>query len=75
MSVATFVVICGALASVRDAGVPGGIDVIFAPLVGITFGALPLVWLMFRRKSRLGKFAGQLPEALELVVRAVTGRS
>ncbi len=42
-----------------------------APFVGAAFAALPYFWLRFRRKGRLKKFAAQLPEALELVARAL----
>ncbi|HWC89218.1 MAG TPA: secretion protein, partial [Pirellulales bacterium] len=42
-----------------------------APLGGIAFGALPLLWLMWRRKRRLKKFGAQMPDALELISRAL----
>jgi tight adherence protein B len=42
-----------------------------APLGGVAFGALPLFWLMWRRKRRLKKFGSQLPDALELISRAL----
>ncbi|HEY5311770.1 MAG TPA: type II secretion system F family protein [Pirellulales bacterium] len=42
-----------------------------APLGGIALGALPLLWLMWRRKRRLKKFGGQMPDALELISRAL----
>lgn len=42
-----------------------------APVGAIAFGALPLFWLMWRRKRRLAKFANQLPDALELLSRAL----
>jgi tight adherence protein B len=32
---------------------------------------LPLLWLIFRRKRRFSKFAKQLPDAMELVARAL----
>ena len=32
---------------------------------------MPLVWLLLRRRSRLRKFAKQLPDALELISRAL----
>jgi tight adherence protein B len=48
-----------------------GIHYALAPAVGVAFGALPVGWLLFRRKRRLKKFAAQLPEALELVARAL----
>ena len=40
--------------------------------VGFLFGALlPWVWLLFRRKRRMSRFEAQLPDALELVGRAL----
>jgi tight adherence protein B len=45
-----------------------------APLYPIAFlmmGSLPLFWIMWRRGARLGKFAKQLPDALELIGRAL----
>lgn len=47
------------------------IPIAFAPLVALVFGALPMIWLMFRRSRRMAKFAKQLPEALELISRAL----
>ena len=41
------------------------------PVCGLCVGLMPLGWLMFRRKKRLGKFALQLPDALELIARAL----
>ena len=41
-----------------------------APL-GIVFAALPFAVLFFKRKQRLAAFAKQLPEALELISRAL----
>ena len=43
----------------------------FVPLVSLMFSMLPLLFLMFRRGRRLGKFTRQLPEALSLVARAL----
>jgi tight adherence protein B len=34
-------------------------------------GCLPLVWLMYRRHKRFKTFAAQLPDALELIARAL----
>ncbi|QDS98976.1 type II secretion system F family protein [Adhaeretor mobilis] len=48
-----------------------GLNLGLAPIVGVCFAALPLFWLTFRRKRRLRKFAAQLPDALELVARAL----
>ncbi len=47
------------------------IPVAFAPVLGFVLALSPVVWLMFRRKRRLKKFGQQLPEALELVSRAL----
>ncbi|MCA9024541.1 MAG: type II secretion system F family protein [Planctomycetaceae bacterium] len=41
------------------------------PVVAIMFSLLPLGWLLWRRKSRFKKFASQLPDALELIARAL----
>jgi tight adherence protein B len=47
------------------------IPMAFAPLIGIGFMTLPIVWLWFRRSKRMANFAKQLPEALELISRAL----
>ncbi len=41
------------------------------PLAGIVTGVMPLGWLLWRRRARFNKFAKQLPDALELVARAL----
>jgi tight adherence protein B len=72
MTVATFVATCAGLGfGSALLVVMGGLNVVIAPLAGIAFGSLPFFWLLFRRKRRLAKFASQLPEALELVARAL----
>lgn len=72
MTVGKFLSICLGLGFAAAMGCTyAGIHYALAPLVGVLFGALPLGWLLFRRKSRLKKFAAQLPEALELVARAL----
>jgi tight adherence protein B len=43
----------------------------FIPLIALSMGFLPLAWLMFRRKKRLKHFASQLPEAMEMLSRAL----
>lgn len=67
-----FVMICGGLA------IGGGATVAFAGLhpaiilpAAICAGVLPLIWLIWRRKRRLSKFESQLPDAMELVARAL----
>jgi tight adherence protein B len=49
------------------AGIHPGI----APAMGLMIGALPLAWLVLRRRKRMRKFAKQLPDALELISRAL----
>jgi tight adherence protein B len=49
----------------------GGVKVYFAPLLGLLLGLVPFAWLLHKRASRLKVFAAQLPEALELVARAL----
>ena len=41
------------------------------PLGALLFFTLPWVWLHAKRAGRLKKFAGQLPDAMELVARAL----
>lgn len=43
----------------------------FAPLAGMVFFTVPFLWLLNKRRVRLKKFAAQLPDALELVARAL----
>ena len=42
-----------------------------APVVGLMSFSGPFVWLWWKRKRRLDKFAAQLPEAMELTARAL----
>jgi tight adherence protein B len=72
ISPSNFVIVSGALflvGCVLYAFV--GFPLIFAPLVGIGTGILPLAFAGFMRKRRKNQFAKQLPEALELVARAL----
>jgi tight adherence protein B len=41
------------------------------PVAGLSMGALPAMWLMYRRKRRLKAFASQLPDALEMMARTL----
>jgi tight adherence protein B len=41
------------------------------PGLGLILAFLPLLWLLWKRKRRMAAFAKQLPEALELVARAL----
>lgn len=48
-----------------------GVKVWLAPLLGLIMFSVPYTWLLAKRKKRLNAFAGQLPDALELVARAL----
>ncbi len=41
------------------------------PVLGAVFGGLPLMWVLWRRKQRLKRFAAQLPDALEMIARGL----
>jgi tight adherence protein B len=43
----------------------------FAPLAGLVMFFIPLLWVLNKRRVRLKTFAAQLPDALELVARAL----
>jgi len=47
------------------------VNVYVAPVVALIALGMPFMWLSFKRGSRLSKFANQLPEALELMARAL----
>lgn len=42
-----------------------------APITGIVFFFVPFIWLLAKRATRLNKFAAQLPDAMELIARAL----
>ena len=68
----TFFIISIALGVLGGLGAAlGGLPAPIYPVAALMTGVLPLMWLMFRRKSRFKKFAHQLPDALELVARAL----
>jgi len=67
-----FLVISAALgAGAAFAFAFAGIHPGLVPFMGIAAGLFPLFWLIMRRRRRLKKFAAQLPDALELVARAL----
>jgi tight adherence protein B len=69
---AQFAAISGVLAVAGfAASVYGGVEIVFAPLIAVGSGTLPLIWLIFKRRQRLKKFGAQLPDALELISRAL----
>ena len=47
------------------------VNIYVVPLVAVGFLTLPWLWLWFKRANRLKKFAAQLPDAMELVARAL----
>jgi len=72
LPVPQFLIICGILAAVGLVlPTAAGMNVLFAPPAGGFLAILPILWLLMRRKRRLKKFAAQLPEALELIARAL----
>jgi tight adherence protein B len=48
-----------------------GVRAYFAPIAGLIMFLVPFIWLLNKRRSRLKSFASQLPDALELVARAL----
>lgn len=48
-----------------------GLPSFFAPLAAVVLGALPFGYVYISRKRRIGAFARQLPDALELISRAL----
>ena len=52
-------------------GVFMGLHAGILPVLGIVMGVLPLMWLLMRRKKRMKAFACQLPDALDMLSRAL----
>jgi tight adherence protein B len=72
ITVPTFATICGCFGAVGLL-LPSlaGLSMTLAPLMALFLAFLPIIWLLMRRKRRLKKFAAQLPQALELIARAL----
>ena len=64
------VTIASGLAAVA-LGAIGRSPVPLYPLIALMGGAVPLVWLLLRRRKRFKNFAKQLPDAMELIARAL----
>jgi tight adherence protein B len=47
------------------------VPVLFAPLVGLTLAGLPIFYIWWMRGRRFNAFTRQLPEALDLIARAL----
>lgn len=72
LTISKFLLICVASGAVGFVGpVMIGLPTKFAPITAAALVFLPFVWLTMKRKRRMNKFASQLPEALELVARAL----
>lgn len=72
MSGSRFLAICGLGAAAGTAlCVLTPVPNYLVPLFAGSIGSLPLVWLILKRKKRLGAFSKQLPEALELLGRSL----
>jgi tight adherence protein B len=72
LAIPNFLMICAGLA-VAGLLLPAvaGFNVMLGPIMAAFLAFLPIMWLLFRRKRRMKKFASQLPEALELIARAL----
>jgi tight adherence protein B len=57
--------VAGGLAVVLKAPLP------LVPVAALALGALPLGWVLYRRRKRLKLFAAQLPDALEMLGRGL----
>jgi tight adherence protein B len=72
LSAGKFLLICGGLAlagAVACFALTGYIAL--APVFAILMGCLPFVWAWWKRRRRMRKFGQQLPDALELIARAL----
>lgn len=66
-----FIISAGLAFAGSVAGAATGVSPLVIPVFTILAGVLPLLWLVLRRRKRLKAFAKQLPDALELIARAL----
>jgi tight adherence protein B len=66
-----FVITLGMAAAGAVAGAATRVSMAVVPVFALLTGILPLLWLILRRRKRLRRFAKQLPDALELMARAL----
>ncbi|MHC4405887.1 MAG: type II secretion system F family protein [Planctomycetota bacterium] len=66
VGISAFIALAGA-----GLGAATGLPFTLLPVVAVLMGLLPLAWLMWRRKRRMKAFAVQLPDALEMLARAL----
>jgi tight adherence protein B len=72
LSPTKFVVISAALGfGASSAFAMAGIHAALIPVMAVFAALLPLAWLLLRRRKRLRMFGAQLPDALELMSRAL----
>ncbi|MCS7017332.1 MAG: type II secretion system F family protein [Gemmatales bacterium] len=66
------ILLSGALAVVATfASLAFGVPIAIAVIPGILFGAIPWGWVIWMRNKRLQKFALQMPDAMDLMARAL----
>jgi len=67
-----FFAISGGLALAAGVGaVMAQVHAAVVPVIAICAAFLPLMWILHRKKRRLKRFSAQLPDALELIARAL----
>jgi tight adherence protein B len=72
MTIGKLGMISGGLAAVAiAAGFLLHVNSLLIPLLALGIGLLPLIWLILRRKKHLRMFAAQLPDALDMLARAL----
>lgn len=72
ISFETFLLMSGGLSFLGvGAAVIGNAPMPLYPVCGLVTASFPLIWLVMRRKSRFKSFAKQMPDALELIARAL----
>ncbi len=66
------VMLCGLLGlGAGGAAVLFRVNLALVPLLGLAMASLPILWVLWRRRKRLKQFAVQLPDALDMLGRAL----
>jgi tight adherence protein B len=72
LTVGRLLAICGVLAALGAVIAPiAGFHPGLVPVLALVAATFPILWLFMRRRKRFKKFAQQLPDALDLVARAL----
>ncbi len=72
ITVSRLALLCAVLAGAgMGVGAIYGLHLGLLPVVGLALGMVPIAWLLWRRKRRLKTFGVQLPEALDMLARAL----